>query len=141
MIDVVARILFPFTVMTGLALWARGYAAVGDGFSAGAVTGLGAALQYVALDLETARRRVAARFAPAFLAVGLLIALVVVLAPLAWGEPPVTHFPRPGRELIHLGALDLHTAALFDLGVALAVYGAITGTFDRLFPPFKGGQS
>lgn len=140
MTDVVARVIFHFTIITGLALWARGYATIGDGFSAGAVAGLGAALQYVALDYETARRRVAARFARIFLAGGLLLSLGTVLAPIAWGLPPVTPFPSPEGHAISVGTLELHTASLFDLGVAFAVYGAIASTFNRLFPPLKGDE-
>jgi multisubunit Na+/H+ antiporter MnhB subunit len=140
MTDVVARIIFPFTIITGLALWARGYTQVGDGFAAGAVAGLGAVLQFVALDVNAARRRVAARCAPAFLVGGLMVTLLVTLAPLAWGLPPVTHIPAPGEKSLTLGALDLHTAALFDLGVGFAVYGAIVGTFDRLYPPLEGDE-
>lgn len=140
MTDAVARLIFPFTVVVALALWARGYADVGDGFSAGAVAGLGAALQYVALDHDRARHRTCARWVPAFLAFGLLAALAVALAPLAWGLPPVTHFPRPGSTVVSLGVVELHTAALLDLGIAVAVYGALVGTFDRLFPPLKGDE-
>lgn len=140
MTDSVARLIFPFAIVAALALWARSYADVGDGFSAGAVAGLGAALQYVALDHDRARRRTRAGWAPVFLAAGLLTALVVVLAPLAAGLPPVTHFPRPGSSVVSLGVLELHTAALFDLGVAVAVYGALAGTFDSLFPPLRGDE-
>ncbi len=140
MTDVVARAVFPFTLVIALALLLRGYSDVGDGFSGGVVAGLGAVLQYVALDYHRARRAVAARFAPVFLALGLLLTLVVTLAPMAWGLPPVTHFPRPEAEAITFGALEFHTALLFDLGVAVAVYGAIVATFDRLFPPLRGGR-
>ena len=140
MTDAVARAIFPMALIAALALWARGYAQVGDGFSAGAIAGTGAALQYVALDYDRARRRAGAAALPALLACGLLLALVVVLAPLAVGAPPVTHYPPPTAEVTKIGALELHTAALFDLGIALAVYGGIASTFDRLFPVFRGDE-
>ena len=140
MIDTVARVVFPLSVMAGLALWARGYAEAGDGFSAGAVAGTGAALQFVALDYNKARRQVAAAAAPVLLALGLLLTLLVVLAPLALGLPPVSHYPPPGAEVATVGAVELHSAAVMDLGIALAVYGAVVGTFDRLFPTFRGDE-
>ena len=140
MIAFVARAIFSFTLVAAVALLLRAYADIGDGFSAGALAGLGAVLQYVAHDYGTARRRVAARLAPTFLALGLLLTLLVTLVPIAAGLPPVTHFPRPGSDVAHLGALELHTGGLFDLGVAVAVYGAVVGTFDRLFLPRRGSR-
>lgn len=140
MTDAVARAIFPMALAAALALWVRGYAEVGDGFSAGAIAGTGAVLQYVALDYERARRRAGARAFPALLACGLLLALAVVLAPLVLGKPPVTHYPPPGAEVAKIGALELHTAALFDLGIMLAVYAAIASTFDRLFPLYRGDE-
>lgn len=140
MTDFVARAIFAFTLVTAVVLLLRAYAGIGDGFSAGALAGLGAVLQYVALDYESARRFVAARLAPVFLVGGLMLTLTVVFAPMVAGLPPVTHFPRPGSEAVTIGVLELHTGGLFDLGVALAVYGAVVGTFDRLFPPQKRKQ-
>ena len=63
-----------------------------------------------------------------------------VLAPAVFGLPPVTHFPRIGREVQSLGILELHTAAAFDVGVGISVYGAIVSTFDRLFPTLRGDE-
>lgn len=137
---VVARAVFPLLLAAALALWARGYAEIGDGFSAGAIAGTGAVLMFVACDHGMARRRTGAGAAPALLALGLLLALLVVLAPVAFGLPPVTHFPRPGSEAHRFGALELHTAALFDLGIAVTVYGATVVAFDQLFPALKGDE-
>ncbi len=132
----IARVIFPLSLAAALALWARGYAEAGDGFSAGVVAGAGAALLYVTLDCREARRRTAAAWARAFMVGGLIAALLVVLGPLALGHPPVTHWPPPGVHVTTLGVLELHTAALMDLGIAFTVYGAVVSTFDRLFPNF-----
>lgn len=132
----IARVIFPLSLMAALALWARGYAEAGDGFSAGVVAGAGAALLYVTLDHADARRRTAGGKSRWFLLGGLVVTLGVALGPLALGLPPVTHWPPPGAEVRTLGVLELHTAALFDLGIAFAVYGAVVGTLDRLFPTF-----
>lgn len=140
MTAMVARGIWWLTLIVAFALWARGYANVGDGFSAGATAGIGAVLQFVALDSEDARRRVAARFARAMLVSGLLLVLAVVLAPLAWGAPPLTHQPRPDEHAMSIGVLELHTSALFDLGIGIAVYGAIVTTFDHLYPLLKGDE-
>lgn len=140
MTELMARILFPFSLVVSIALWIKGYAEVGDGFSAGAVAGLGAIVQYVCLDYDEAQRRVGARWAWHFVSGGLLFALLLLLAPTFFGIAPVTHFPRPGEEVIKLGALEMHTALGFDGGVGLLIYGVLVGTFDQLFPHLRGGQ-
>ncbi len=140
MTELMARILFPFSLVVSIAFWIKGYSDVGDGFSAGAVAGLGAIVQYVCLDYNEARHRVGAPWAWRFVAGGLLFTLLLLLAPTFFGMAPVTHFPRPGEGVIHLGALEMHTALAFDCGVGLLIYGVLVGTFDRLFPHLRGGQ-
>jgi multisubunit Na+/H+ antiporter MnhB subunit len=135
-----ARLLFPFTLAVAAAVWVKGYAAIGDGFSAGAIAGLGAVVQYVCLDHDEAAGRVGARWAWKFAGGGLTLVLLVGIGPTLFGVLPVTHAPAPGRSVVELGILKLHTATLFDLGVAILVYGALVGTFDRLFPPLKGEE-
>ncbi len=137
MTAMVARGLFPLILAAALALWARSYSELGGGFSGGAVAGTGAVLLFIALGRDEARRRAGADAAPVLLALGLTLSLGTVLAPVALGWPPVTHFPRPGSEVLSVGVLELHTAALFDLGVGLVVYGAVVSTFDRLFPAME----
>lgn len=132
MTALVARLVLPFSIVVGFALWSRGYSSIGDGFSAGAVAGLGAVAQYVLLDYGEAKRRTLANYALQLLAAGLFLCLAVALAPLVWGQPPVTHLPRPDGKPVALGVLKFHSATLFDLAVAISVYGAVTGTFDRL---------
>lgn len=127
--------LFPFALAFGAALLAKGYTTIGDGFTAGAVAGLGAAVQYLAVPYDQARRRVGAAWATLMIPSGLLTALGLLLLPSLWGVAPVSHFPGPGEHVVTLGILELHSALIFDLGVAVVVYGALVLTFDRLFPP------
>ena len=134
---VVARLLFPFSLVFAAALWAKGYADVGEGFSAGATAGLGAIVQYIFLNHETAARRVGARWAWPCVSFGLIGVLAITFGPLVFGFPPVTHFPRPGREVISFGVAEVHTAMAFDLAIAVLVYGMFVGTFDRLFPYYR----
>lgn len=140
MTELIAKILFPFALVVSMALWIKGYAEVGDGFSAGAVAGLGAIVQYVCLDHNQAHRIVGAQWAWRFISSGLLLILLLLLAPTFFGIAPVTHFPGPGEKVIKLGALELHTAMVFDFGVGLLVYGVLVGTFDELFPHLPGKQ-
>lgn len=131
----IVRALFPFSLAFAAALLAKSYASVGDGFSAGAVAGLGAALQYVCMDEPRARALIAARWAITFVLLGLVVALGLLLLPALFGIPPVTHFPRPGEHVVSIGAIEMHTAFVFDLAIAFVIYGTLVATFDWLFPP------
>jgi hypothetical protein len=48
-----------------------------------------------------------------------------MFGPTLFGLPPGQHFPGPEGHLIRLGSLELHTALLFDLGVALLIPGFV----------------
>lgn len=133
----IASIVFPFALVVAVALIVKGYGHIGDGFSAGAVASIGAVLQLVVLDRRRARVLIAVPFARAIASFGLLIVLAVVLGPVLFGYPPVTHFPKPGEPIDEFGVLELHTAVLFDLGTAMIVYGLVVAVFDRMLPQFE----
>lgn len=134
MTPLVVRALFPVALVVGAAIVAKAYGHVGDGFAAGAAAGLGALLPYLGLEHGEAGRTVGARAAWGLVVGGLLLALGVALAPALFGGVPVHHLPRPGEPVARLGVIELHTAVLFDAGIAVLVYGTLVGTFDRLFP-------
>src|SRR5688572_26251942 len=109
----IARLLLLPTFVTAVALLVKGYSDAGDGFAAGIIAALGMLLQFVACGYHELRRLAAVRLAPALALAGLLIALLVAFIPALVGHELLTHFPRPGGEALHLGALELHTAVLF----------------------------
>jgi multisubunit Na+/H+ antiporter MnhB subunit len=129
---VAPRLLGP-AVMVAAAIIVKGYVDVGDGFSAGVVVALAVALRYVTLGAERAERSLPVlRYAPAVAAAGLLLALAVGFFPVAIGEPPFTHYPRPGDDVVHVGTLELTTAVAFDVGVFLLVAGALVEVVHQL---------
>ena len=128
----VARLMLAPILMVALAILVKGYADVGDGFAAGVVASLGLLLQYVALGVEEAERRLPVRGVPYLALAGLGIALAVAFVPLLRGEPVFTHWPPPGAEVATVGTLELITAVAFDLGVFLLVIGAVVGTVRAL---------
>jgi multicomponent Na+:H+ antiporter subunit B len=132
-LEVVAPRLLGPAVMVAAAIVVKGYVDVGDGFSAGVVVALAVALRYVTLGAERAERSLPVlRYAPAVAAAGLLLALAVGFFPVAIGEPPFTHYPRPGDDVVHVGTLELTTAVAFDLGVFLLVAGALVEVVHQL---------
>jgi len=125
----VGRWLLPAAYLIAAALLLRGYVAVGDGFSAGAMAALGALAREVCTGRKAGAPR---RSLPRIGVAGLLLVLVIALGPLLVGAPPVSHLPRPGAPTVQVGVVELHTAFLFDLGLAILVYAAIRLSIERL---------
>ena len=128
MTRLVARLLFAPTFMVALAVLVKGYAEVGDGFAAGVIAGLAFLMQFVAFGERQVRRELHTRYAPFVAQLGIAVALTTTLLPILWGKPPLTHYPLAGEPAIHLGALELLTAFVFDIGVFMLVVGfSVTG--------------
>ncbi|GAB1516133.1 MnhB domain-containing protein [Actinophytocola sp. KF-1] len=135
-VRVVARQLPGPSLMVAASLIVKGYAEVGDGFAAGVIVALAIALTYIALGGEGAEAALPMlRQAPKLAVGGLLLALASGFFPLALGQPPVTHRPGPGEHVTKIGALELFTPLLFDLGVFLLVVGVLTMLLHHLARP------
>ncbi len=130
--ETVARLLLAPSLMIAAAILVDGYRDVGDGFSAGVIAALGVLLQYAAFGYREVERHLPVRAALPVAVCGLALALIVAFLPLAWSRPPLTHYPRAGSDVVHLGALELLTAFAFDVGVFLLVLGSMVGVVDAL---------
>jgi len=132
-VTVIAPRLFGPAVMVAAAIIVRGYANVGDGFSAGVIVALAITLRYVTLGTERAERSLPIlRRAPVVAVSGLLLALAVGFLPVAAGDPPFTHRPGPGADVVKIGRLELISAVAFDVGVFLLVCGALVTLVHQL---------
>ncbi|HEX2728847.1 MAG TPA: MnhB domain-containing protein, partial [Rubrobacteraceae bacterium] len=129
---VVAKLLLLPTLVAAAAILVKGYTQPGDGFSAGVVAGLGVVLQYLAFGREEAERIPVVRSAGVIAFAGLLISLLVMLAPLFLGDPILTHYPAPDAEVLVFGTLEILTAVLFDVGVFLLVFGFSVATVSMI---------
>jgi multicomponent Na+:H+ antiporter subunit B len=104
----------------------KGYTDVGEGFSAGVIVALAVSLRYVALGYRRAERTFPlGRHGHVIATVGLLIALASGFAGAAVGEPPFTHLPLAGEQVIRIGTLELTTAVGFDVGLFMLVFGSL----------------
>ena len=141
-VEVVAPRLLGPALMVAVAILVKGYADVGDGFSAGVIVGVAIALRYVALGRERAERTlpVLAR-APQLAAAGLLVALAVGFFPVALGDPPFTHLPRPGAHVVEIGTLELITAVAFDVGLFVLVTSSLVVLVHQLSHLGEGSAS
>jgi len=127
-----ARLLLMPIWMVAFAMLVKGYVDTGDGFSAGVVASLAVLMQYLVFGVKQAESFWIVRKARLLAAGGLLIAVGVAFVPVFLGDPIMTHYPRPDREVIHLGSLELITAMLFDVGVFLLVIGFCTSAIDLI---------
>ncbi len=127
----VTRLIVPVTFVVGFAVLIKGYADTGDGFAAGVIVSLGVILLYTAAGKDYAEQTVNFRHAPRLAMAGLLLALIVAFVPVLFGDPILTHQPRPGADYVSFGTIELLTAVAFDVGVFLLVVGTLT-TMVRL---------
>ena len=136
----IAKLLLVPTLLIALALLVKGYSQIGDGFSAGVVAALGVVLQYVVFGQAVAQRLPPVRFAGRIAFCGLLIALGVAEVPVMLGDSVLTHYPRPGSEVVHIGSIEIITAVLFDVGVFLLVFGFVVSTVNILAHAITGEE-
>lgn len=128
----VSRSLLAPTFIVALAILVKGYASVGDGFSAGVVAALGILLQMLAFGRERVVADLPVHRAPVVAMLGLLIGFAVFAVPVLTGGSPLEHWPPPGDKPIYVGTGELITAVIFDIGVFLLVLGACVTIIDAL---------
>lgn len=116
-IDRLSRVLYPALLVGAAAMLWRGHQAPGGGFIAGLIAVTASVLWAVAQGSRAARRRLPLRSPAALCGAGLLLMLLAGLAGVVAGAPYLTHRTWAGGVL--------STAVLFDVGVALAVWGAL----------------
>lgn len=122
---------FLYWVMLGAALWLllRGHNAPGGGFVAALVAVAATAAHALVFGVTAARARLP--LGPLGLsALGLALAVASGLPALALGQAFLTHWW--GELAFGALSLKLSTVLLFDLGVALCVWGALGGFCLRL---------
>jgi multicomponent K+:H+ antiporter subunit A len=116
-----SHLLFPLALAVSAYLFLRGHNEPGGGFIAGLVLAVPLLLQYVLLGSQYVESRLGFDYVRC-IGLGLLIALGTGLVPLLFGYPFLTSgHVEPHLPLI--GEVPLASAAAFDLGVYLVVFG------------------
>jgi multisubunit Na+/H+ antiporter MnhB subunit len=129
---VVARILLIPTFLVAMGVMVKGYADIGDGFSAGVIASLGVALQVMVFGPVELNRLPLVHLAAKGTFLGVFIALLTAFVPALRGKPLMTHWPPTDEEPVHFGALELITAVAFDVGVFLVVFGFGVGVISAI---------
>ena len=123
MMVVLTRVIMPVVMLVGFYIFWRGHNEPGGGFIAGLIVSIGFVMQYMASGFSwtTARLRYPYH---GVIGAGVLIAGLTGIGSWFFGKPfltsDFTYVRIPPFE-----KFELATAALFDLGVFLAVFGAV----------------
>ncbi len=128
MMVVMTRVLMPIVMMVGFYIFLRGHNEPGGGFISGLVVSIGLVMQYMASGYSWASQR--QRYPHhGVIGAGVLIAGLTGIGSWFVGKPFLTsdfmYVRIPPFE-----KFELATAALFDLGVFLAVVGAVMLSLD-----------
>ncbi len=122
MLQLIARLILPFAVLTSIYLFLRGHNLPGGGFIAGLVLAIALFLQSVANGRDWVSARMRTDYRP-LVGWGLLIAVAAGVGSWTLDAPLLTSsYDYPLWPLV--GAVPLASAAVFDLGVYIVVVGA-----------------
>lgn len=133
MMVVLTRVIMPVVMMVGFYIFLRGHNEPGGGFIAGLIVSIGVVMQYMASGFAWTSARLRYPY-HGVIGAGVLIAGLTGIGAWFFGKP----FLTSNFTYIRIPPFDefeVATAALFDLGVFLAVVGAVMlslESFSRL---------
>ena len=133
MMVVLTRVIMPVVLMVGFYIFLRGHNEPGGGFIAGLIVSIGVVMQYMASGFSWTSARLRYPY-HGVIGAGVLVAGLTGIGSWFVGKPFLTSdFTYVRIPPFH--EFELATAALFDLGVFLAVVGAVMlslESFSRL---------
>lgn len=134
LVSAVSRLLLAPILVAAAALLVKGYNASGDGFSAGTLAALAVLMRGAAVGGAGGRGDLAAgAMSPRAALAGIAVMLAVVLAGPALGGQILEHWPPHGApKPPSLGHLELHTALLYDVGIAIVVFVTIVSVIQMV---------
>jgi len=130
MLTSVTRPLMPLVMLIAVYIFFRGHNLPGGGFIAGLVAAVTLLMQYLASGLSWSNARVKINYLKLG-GFGVLIAIGTGASAVVMGKPFLTHVMGHPKVPL-LGEFHIGTPALFDLGVFLAVVGALMVILGRL---------
>ena len=130
MMVVVTRVLMPIVLLVATFIFLRGHNMPGGGFIAGLVAAIAVVMQYMASGFSWAAARQRYPY-HGIIGSGVLVAAITGIG--AWfNDMPFLTSAFGYVHLPYLEEFELATAALFDLGVFLAVVGAVLLALESL---------
>ena len=139
LIRVVSIIIVPIAFLIAVSHLLGAESGPGDGFTAGIIMALALTLQYETRGTHHLPAWLEHLNPVRVLWIGLSLAVLAALTPLLWGEnlfaPAIWEFDLP-----LLGHLELSLTTLFDVGVALVVFGGAVLAITSLRLPERQDQ-
>jgi multisubunit Na+/H+ antiporter MnhB subunit len=126
-VSLAVRAITPIALVVAAYALFAGHNQPGGGFAAGLMLGAVVVLRTLAGIQEP-------RHAPVWLSIGGVIAGLVAIAPLLWGDPLLDQVVVTWDVPV-LGTVKTGTALLFDLGVVAIVVGLVIALLDGLDAP------
>ncbi len=136
-LSTISRPLLPLALLVAVHVLFRGHNQPGGGFIAAILTSAALILQYIASGVAWTRQRLRLNFLT-FIAIGVLLAVSVGAGALLFGVPFMS-MSYTHRHIPVIGDIELATAMIFDLGVYIAVVGAVMLILARLGKLSHGG--
>lgn len=127
-VSLAVRAVTPIALVVAAYVFFAGHNQPGGGFAAGLMLGAIVVLRTLAGIQQPTH-------APVWLSVGGVIAGLVALAPLLWGEPLLDQVVVTWDVPV-LGTVKSGSALLFDLGVVAIVVGLVIALLDGLDAPY-----
>ena len=138
----VARLVLPLTFMIALSHLLLGGGAPGDGFTAGAITGLVTALWFVVFGYTNTKKELGIVAPYRLMRTGVLIVIFNALLPVILGIGDFAGTQDYGKALgiaETLSTFGLHFTStfIFEVGVAIAVFGGTSAIMETIAYPEK----
>lgn len=124
------RWLFRLLLLVSVFVALRGHNAPGGGFAGGLIAGCAFVLRFLATGRSGLRGAPGSR-ALAVVGLGLAIAAVVAIGPVALGDPALSS-SIVTLDLPVFGSVKLVSSTFFDVGVYLLVTGAVLTVLESL---------
>ncbi|MEQ8676603.1 MAG: proton-conducting transporter membrane subunit [Aggregatilineales bacterium] len=133
MIQVVASLVFPLTLIISAVHILYGANAPGDGFTAGIVSGLGIALYYVVFGYDYVNERFTWLRPVRFVVFGLALALINAVIPILSGGSFMGLVEyAPGLDFANL---KFNTTLVFEIAIAVTVFGGVSLIMETIAHP------
>ena len=130
MMVIATRVMMPIVLMVGVFIFLRGHNAPGGGFIAGLIVAIAFLMQYMASGFEWANMRQRVPY-HTLIGAGVLVASLTGVA--SWlVERPFLTSTFGYVKLPFINEFELASAAAFDLGVFLCVFGAVMLALESL---------
>lgn len=129
----VAALILPFALLISLSHLLYSGVAPGDGFTAGAVSGIAVALWYVVYGYEEARRRLKWLHPARLIGLGISLAVLNAALPLLFGQPFLVTTQVRGLDLP--AHIHLTSTMIFETGIFLAVLGGASTILETIAHP------